>query len=477
MMKRKRMMVAVALAGSFPFFLEAAHRPNIIFMMLDDCSAVEFSCYATDKHPAGQQTPVIDAVAKAGLRFETCWATPLCKPTRALLVSGKYAYQTKQYGNWLTGAEDNFAELHKTIGKTMQENGYKTAISGKWHLPGLPEQPAYGWDEYSMLGGYLNEAGPNLEWDGLWFDWSDCATYFHDKAKIGKNKQRYPSLHWNGCVIENGKLLPSDETTYGPDLNQRFALEFIERNKNNPFYLYYACVLTHRPWMKTPDGKPGMESQVAQVELYVKQLVDKLKETGLYENTIVFLTADNATQGYGKGTASEIGVRVPLIVFGGPVKAKGVTGALVDFADMYPTQLELAGIDPRSVPGLDGKSFRAVLDGTSDKGKEFLFSYNDTFRTVRTEQYMLDGSGGIWLCDPSRNMLDYQPLPNNPETEEIRARLLSLIEKYPPPEQKDFKKPLYKNGKEPKWPSVDSGTQRYVKMGDQWMEQPDRLEP
>ncbi|MDP4624530.1 MAG: sulfatase-like hydrolase/transferase [Akkermansiaceae bacterium] len=454
----------------------AADRPNIIFMMLDDCSAVEFSCYGTEDHPAGQQTPEVDSIAESGLRFETCWATPMCKPTRALLMSGKYAYQTGQYGNWLTGAEADFPKHHKPISKTLKEHGYKTAISGKWHLPGSVGQPEYGWDEYSMLGGYIGKPETDIEWDGPWFEWGSCDTYFHDKAIIGKNQQKYPSLHWNGCVIENGKLLPSDENTYAPDLNQAFALDFIRRNKENPFYLYYPCVIPHMPWMKIPGGEPGMPAQVRQAEIYLKQLVETLKEEGLYDNTIIFFTADNATQGYGKGTTSEIGVRVPLIVFGGPVKAKGVTEAMVDFADMYPTQLEYAGIDPATVPGLDGKSFKPVLDGESKTGKEFLFSYNDAFRTVRTEDYMMDGSGGIWRCDPSRNPIDYKPLPINPESEGLRQKMLKLIESYPQPKQEDFKKNLYKH-KEPKWPSVDFGTTRYIKMGDGWMNQTDRSKP
>lgn len=454
----------------------AADRPNIIFMMLDDCSAVEFSCYGTPEHPAAQKTPDIDTIAASGLRFETCWATPMCMPTRALLVSGKYAYQTGQYGNYLRGAENNFASQHKPISKTLKEHDYITGISGKWHLPGSVGQLEYGWDEYSMLGGYIGQPEEDTIWDGPWFSWDDCTTYFHDKAIIGKNQQKYPSLHWNGAVIENGKLLPSDENTFAPALNQAFALDFIRRHKDKPFYLYYPCVLPHKPWVKVPAGKPGMPAQVLHAESYLYQIVDTLKTEGIYDNTIVFFTADNATQGYGKGTTSEIGVRVPLIVFGGPVKARGTTKAMVDFADMYPTQLEYAGIDPATIPGLDGKSFKAILDGKSTSGKELLFSYNDAFRTVRSEDYMMDGSGGIWRCAPSRNPIDYKPLPINPESEEIREKFLKRIENYPQPKQEDFKKKLYKH-KEPQWPSVDFGTTRYVKMGNNWMKQPDRSEP
>lgn len=459
------------------FVAQAAENPNIIFMMLDDCSAVEFSCYATPEHPAAQSTPAVDRIAAEGLRFETCWATPLCMPTRALLMSGKYAYQTRQYGNHLSGARDDFAALHKPVSKVMQENGYRTGITGKWHLPGYVYEPDYGWDEWSMLGGYIGPNNLNVVWDGPWFEWGSCTEYVHEKAVIRQNKRKYPSLHWNGCVIENGKLLPSDAETYAPDLNQQFALDFIERNRERPFYLYYPCVLPHRPWMKTPEGLPGMESNVRIGITYLEQLVNKLKETGLYDNTIVFFTADNATQGYGKAVTSELGVRVPLIVFGGPIKARGVTKALVDFADMYPTTLALAGIDPATVSGLDGQSFKPVLDGEATAGKPFIFSYNDAFRTVRTRSHMMDGSGGIWKCVPSGNILDYNNITKRPEANQVREELLGLIERYPAPAQDQFKKPLYKRGKPPKWPTTDFATMRYLKIGDQWMDQADRKEP
>ena len=105
--------------------------PNIIFLMIDDCSAVELSCYATEKHPSGNQTPFVDSLAKEGLRFTTCWSTPLCLPTRALLISGKYGCKTGVYGNRLFGPGKNFAKKHTPISKVLKDNGYETAISGK----------------------------------------------------------------------------------------------------------------------------------------------------------------------------------------------------------------------------------------------------------------------------------------------------------------------------------------------------------
>lgn len=452
-------------------------KPNIIFLMIDDCSAVEFSCYATKDHPAGNHTPAIDKLAEEGVQFTTCWASPLCKPTRAMLLSGKYGSSTKVYGNKLSRNDDNFAKEHKPFSKVLKDKGYETAISGKWHLPGNAGQEEYGFDEYSLLGGYFRPFEGDVVWDGLWFSWKKAADTFHDKAIIGKNNQKYPALYWNGCVIENGELLASDEDTFAPDLNQRFALEYISRKRNKPFFLYYPMVLPHDPWLGTPvPGKPkqrtkaGITPLVERVDYYVNELVETLKQQGLYDNTIVFLTADNATLANGKGTCSELGVRVPLIVFGGPVKAKGISDVMVDFSDMYPTILEVAGIDPKEVAGLDGKSFEPVLADKKFRGKEYVFSFLDTERTVRNKNHMMDGSGGIWECSPSGNVLDYKAMSDTKQSDEIRAEFLKMIDKYALPTTNDFSPERLESAKSnTPWPSFNAAMVKAVKEGDNWM--------
>ncbi|WP_297086547.1 sulfatase-like hydrolase/transferase [uncultured Draconibacterium sp.] len=466
------LFVLATIAGA-----QSVQKPNIIFLMIDDCSAVEFSCYATENHPAGNHTPVIDKLAKSGVQFTTCWASPLCKPTRAMLMSGKYGANTKVYGNKLNRTDNDFAKQHKPFSKVLKDNGYDTAISGKWHLPGNAGQNEYGFDEYSLLGGYFTPFEKEVVWDGLWFSWSNAAETFYDTAVIGKNNQKYPALYWNGCVIENGKLLPSDSDTFGPDLNQKFAVEYISRKRENPFFLYYPMVLPHDPWLGTPvQGKPGERTEpgidplITRVEYYVNELVITLKEQGLYENTIVFLTADNATLANGKGTCSELGVRVPLIVFGGPVKARGLSNIMVDFTDMYPTVCEIAGVNVANMNELDGLSFKAVLDDKPFQEKEFVFSFLDLERTVRNKDYMMDGSGGIWKCSENGNILDYKALVETAETKNIRKSFLQIIEKYELPTNDFFSGQRLESAKRNiLWPSHDPATVRAVKNGDNWV--------
>ena len=455
----------------------AGNQPNIILLMIDDCSAVEFSCYATGKHPSGNQTPVIDELAKNGLRFTTCWAAPLCMPARAMLLTGKYGPNTGIFGNRLSQYDPNFAMLHKPLSKVLKQHGYETAISGKWHLPGNAGQDEYGLDEYSLLGGYFRPFEKSIVWEGLWFSWTAASKTFYDKAVIGRNRGRYPALYWNGCVVENGKLLPSDSNTYAPDLCQEFALDFIKRKRDDPFFLYYPMVLPHDPWFGTPDTEkpgsrtePGFSAQIKRVEYYVDELVQTLREEDIYKNTIVILTADNATLANGKGSCSELGVRVPLIVFGGPVKTRGITDVLVDFSDIYPTVMEVAGIDASGMKDLDGVSFAPLLVEDAFEGKEYIFSFLDLERTIRTRDYMMDGSGGIWKCDASGNLLDYVPMEESAETEQIRSELVKIVEQYPLPSEADFGKDRIESARRNYiWPSHHPTTLAAFRNGDEWM--------
>jgi len=455
---------------------QKAEKPNIIFLMIDDCSAVEFSCYATSDHPSGQETPVIDALAEQGMRFTTCWASPLCMPARAMLMSGKYGSKTGVFGNKLSTHNDEFPKQHTPMSRVLKDEGYATAVAGKWHLPGNAGQKEYGLDEYSLLGGYFSPFEGEVVWDGLWFSWAKAAKTFQDKAVIGSKKGQYPALYWNGCVIENGELQPSGADTFAPDFCQDFALDFVQRKRDKPFFLYYPMVLPHDPWFGTPDAssptgrtKPGFSAQITRLEHYVDELVKTLKEADVYDNTIVFFTADNATLGNGKGSCSELGVRVPLIAFGGALKNKGVSDVMVDFTDMYPTVLEMAGVDVSDMDELDGKSFKPILERKPYAGKPFVYSFLDMERTVRTKDYMMDGYGGIWKCAPSGNLLDYRPLAENAKTREIRASFMQLIEPFTLPTVDMFgEKRIEKASNDYVRPSFHPTTLAAHKNGDDW---------
>ncbi len=463
----------------------AASRPNIILVMTDDTSPAEYSCYATDAYPAANKTPFIDQMASEGIRFDSCWATPVCTSTRAMLLTGKFGSRTGVYGLGIRHVSRGFAAKHTPISKHLADAGYATAFSGKWHLPGSPAQPTYGFDTYSALGGYLNTSGPNVQWDGDWFSWDKPAEQIQGSGVIGKRHGWYPSLYWNGCVVEDGQVVPSDADTYGPDLNQAFVLDFIDdQTSDQPFFVYYASVLTHMPWVETPSVDdpsvrvgPGIKPQVALVDKHMRQLVERLKRKGLYENTIIFFCSDNPTQGYGKEAFSEFGARVPLIVCGGPIAARRPSTALVSLADFFPTFVELATGSKQQDETIDGVSMLGVLEGDTDSAREWCFSFCDYARMIRTQSHSLDGRGGVWKTHPSGDMRDYEPLSENAQTAAIRQRLTALMAHLPEPTIPVEKA---RRARWSKWdgpPTIDQNTLRLIRWGNDWMNDPRRLEP
>jgi arylsulfatase A-like enzyme len=383
----------------------------------------------------------------------------------------------------LNKRDPGFASKHTPISRQLKDAGYETAISGKWHLPGHAGEEAWGFDEYSLLGGYFRPFEGEITWDGLWFSWSKASHTFYDTAVIGKNPGLYPALYWHGAVVENGELLPSGPDTFAPDQNQAFALDFLRREREAPFFLYYPMVLPHDPWLGAPDpDNPGARTSagflplITRLEYYLDELISTLKEEGLWDNTVIIFTADNATLGNGKGSCSELGVRVPLIVAGGPVNGRGQSDALVDFTDIYPTLLELAGIDASPTGDRPGLSFLPALIGEDHEGKEFIFSYLDMERTVRNREYMMDGSGGIWECSSDGNLLNYQALEEGAEAKAIREELQHVANAYPLPSPNEFSKErMQKADRRQAEPGHHWTTFRAWEAGEAWKENPRRF--
>ncbi len=333
-------------------------RPNIVLMMADDMGYECLSCNGGLSY----KTPIFDALADKGLRFQHCYSQPVCTPSRVKIMTGQYnarnyvAFGTLKHGE-------------RTFGHLMQEAGYATCIAGKWQLSGaygfkgtLPEEA--GFDEYC-----------------LWQIDSD------DKG----------SRYWNPKLIENGKVVEGAEGKYGPDILSGFVNGFSEKNKDKPFFAYYPMVLTHGPHVPTPDSAEGDKSSkrdptkyfpdmIAYAEKIVASVVDNLERLGLLENTLVIFIADNGTDKKitskfgdrlirgGKGTTPDAGTHVPMIAYWKGVTPTGkVCNSLVDFADFLPTFLEIAGA---SVPGyVDGKSFLYLLRGDLDKTKDWVFCH------------------------------------------------------------------------------------------------------
>jgi arylsulfatase A-like enzyme len=219
-------------------------------------------------------------------------------------------------------------------------------------------------------------------------------------------------------IIRNGKFVETGPNDFGPDILSNDANDFIRRMKrrNQPFFMYYAEHLTHAPHTsmrdpEDPDGetKPGMESNVQCVDRMVGRLTDTLHTLGLWENTVLMVASDNPLPG--KGAASAIGARVPLVVSGGSrwIRWNGPTDCLTDFADIYPTCMELAGVDPASRPDLCGRSWKPLLDGDRSHTRPWIFSYvGGIHRMIRDRDWCIDGLGQLYRCNDSADPFTYQ---------------------------------------------------------------------
>jgi len=380
---------------------------NFVVVMADDLGAKELGCYGNKKH----RTPNLDRLAEAGVRFRTCWATPLCSPTRVEILTGRYGFRTG-WTNFLgrvTTRKDHLDPDEVTFGDVLKGAGYATALAGKWQLGFITRQPRmifeHGFDEHCTWA---------------WRELPKSAKF------PGSPRQRY----WHPAVLVNGKHHPTREDQYGPDVYCDWLIDFMRRHKEERFLAYYPMCLVHKPWDPTPDvtrpgkkTKGGLKANVEYMDVLVGRIVTALEEMGLRKNTVVFFTGDNGTQGSGKGKVTELGVRVPMIVNGpGLVKGGQVRDELIDLSDVLPTLAELAGAALPEGVAIDGRSFAPFLTGGRGPEREWIFSYLAYKRMLRDKRWLLEGDGRFYDCGTSRDGSGYREVTASTEAEVVAAR-------------------------------------------------------
>ncbi|MCX6874646.1 MAG: sulfatase-like hydrolase/transferase [Verrucomicrobia bacterium] len=352
--------LAAVYAGDAP-----AKQPNIIFILADDLGFEALGAYGAKEYKGlGMvRTPNLDALAKGGMRFGNCFATPVCSPARSELMTGKYNFRTGFRD--IAGRNGAVSRLdpkaHPTIAASLKSAGYVTAVAGKWHL-GPPASMA--------------EIPRTAEAD----------TDYPHPRECGFDRQ---------CILGGAHLeLYGDpkSKSYTPALMQDWCLRFLESQKGGrqPFFLYYASPIPHFPVLPTPlnpDAKKGDRSNfpclIEYLDKQVGEIVRKLDELGLRNNTLILFSGDNGTDTVatvmsdgrvikgGKHSMEDRGSHVPLLASWPGVIAPGaVYDGLVDFTDMMPTCLELAGTT--AADGLDGVSFAPQLQGKPGKPQDSL---------------------------------------------------------------------------------------------------------
>ena len=429
-------LLAVLSTASPRLLAADGNRPNIILILGDDLGAKELSCYGSQLH----KTPQLDKMAAEGLRLETFYAMPLCTPTRMCLMTGQYGFHNGYLGMSNkafipeAGSVQQAIGNHYTHADMLKAAGYATAMAGKWQLSGkLPTLiNDAGFDEYRMWA-YNHNLPEGIE---------------HPAHEGGKNSNT--SRYWHPSIVENGKYMPTKPEDFGPDLFNDFVIDFATRKRDQPFFIYYTSVLTHGPRVETPDpehpGKrwpKGLKSNLEYLDHLMGKLLASLKQSGLDERTVVIFVGDNGTAGEGKGSATELGARVPCIIRGAGVKAGIVSPALADLTDIFPTLADLAGVKlSEAKPGhqVDGKSMLPLMRGTTQSHRPWIYSHLDDGRVVRDQRWLLEIPGKnkpakFFDCGSNRDGSNYRDVSqsNDPEVKLARSRFQEILASIPEP--------------------------------------------
>ncbi|MEM1138040.1 MAG: arylsulfatase [Bacteroidota bacterium] len=376
---------------------KANKPPNIVLILTDDQGWGDLSINGN----RNLSTPNIDALAKNGVAFDRFYVSPVCSPTRAEILTGRYAVRSGVYSTSAGGERIDLDEV--TIADYLKENNYNTACYGKWHS-GMqyPYHPnGRGFDDYY---GFCS---------GHW------GNYFS------------PMLERNGEIVKGEGFIIDDFTDK--------AVSFIEENKENPFFLYLPYNTPHSPmqvpdkwWDKFKDKElvdlhrdPAEEDLVftraalalcENIDWNVGKVMETLRAQGLEENTIVIYLSDNGPNSYRwndgmkgrKGSTDEGGVRSPLIMqwkgkFEGGKKINQIASSL----DLLPTLTDFAEMQSQYKKPLDGKSLKPLLlEESPDWQERAIVSHWKGKTSVRNQQYRLDHENHLFdmLADPGQKV-------------------------------------------------------------------------
>ncbi len=399
-------------------------RPNVILIMADDLGAEGLGSYGSTLYT----TPNLDRMAEEGARFENAYATPLCTPTRVMLMTGQYPNRTG-FTNLIS--KEKRARLPKTLktfGTYFKAAGYRTAIAGKWQLGQFDQysnQPReHGFDEYCLWKWqYANKKSSRYYTPGLW-----C----------------------NAASIDGGVR------DFGPRLYVEFILDFMERNRDGPFLVYYPMALVHTPLVSPPEYKDlaysrypkGTEKATAQyghmvtyMDMLVGRILRKVKELGIEENTLIIFTGDNGSPNGirsrlgdlvlpgGKGNKSEAGTRVPFLARWPGKIPPGARSPFISLVDVLPTIAAVADI--RVDGEVDGMDLSHNLFGTEGTDREHvIIPFRDDL-WVRDASFRFHDDGSLFYCPITSDRKRYRAkLSERTAYREDRRRLKRILESF-----------------------------------------------
>ena len=416
-------------------FHNEIRNPNVILIMADDIGYEGLGINGSLSY----NTPNLDALASNGVNFTNAIANPLCTPSRVKIMTGKYNYKNYDYFTHLNSSE-------KTFGNLFKENGYETAIVGKWQLNGLK----------------ISEIDQSIKEDNTRpykFGFDEYCLWQLTKTKD------FGERFANPLIEQNGKFLDRNKDLYGPDIVSDYAIDFIQRNKEKPFFLYYPMLLAHNPFVPTPDSKewsnPNLryktnnlffKDMVEYMDKIVGKIIHELKAQGLEDNTLLIFLGDNGTNRTlvtktvngdvkgAKGNTITHGVHVPMIA-SWPTKIKKpiIYDGVVDLTDFYATFSDILNVSNDS----DGKSLAHIFYGNKKNIRETVTIYYDPrwsinvdrYRNIfsQDKRYKLYKNGEFF--DMENDILEENPLKEKDldvNEKLIKEKLSKEVSKFPP---------------------------------------------
>ena len=428
-----------------------AKKPNIIFILADDLGYGDLSCYGQEHF----QTPHIDQLAKEGVKFTDHYAgSTVCAPSRCCLMTGLHTGHAYIRGNKEVKPEGQWPlpDSAVTVAELLKKAGYKTGIFGKWGL-GYPG----------------SEGDPNRQGFDEFFGYN-CQRLAHNY---------YPYYLWHN---QEKVFLKENEGkkhgVYAPQLIHKKALEFIEENKANPFFLYYATTIPHAElfapekymakyrgkftpeksykgvdegeryknggYGSQPEAHAAFAAMVNLLDDQVGELMAKLKELGLDNDTLIIFSSDNGPhkeggadpdyfdsngpfRGY-KRDLYEGGIRVPMIArWPGKIQPGSVSHHISAFWDFLPTACDVAGTKPPS--NIDGISYLPTLLGKNRQQKQHDYLYWEFHERKHTTQAIRMGKWKAFRPGPNLPIELYDLEKDPGETQNLASQYPEIVNK------------------------------------------------
>jgi len=424
---------------NLPAVTLAQEKPNIVLIMVDDMGYDDLSGHG---NPI-VETPNLDELSDNSVRFMDFNVAPVCAPTRASVLTGRQHYRTGVSG--VHGGRDFMRLEEKLISEVLQDNGYATGTWGKWHT--------------GKTDGYL-------PWD-RGFDEA-----YYSELYVNENNFGYT----RDGRVEHGKWVSEVIADY--------AIDFIDRKKDQPFFAYLSFLAPHEPWEAPAEYvdkymQKGQREAIAnlygmidEMDFHVGRVLQFLDEQDLTDNTMVIFLSDNgpwfSCTRYGsmledewdkrnpsnfkgfKGRVWQNGIKSPLFIRYGNAFTPADVDAFVDMTDLFPTILDFAQlVKPADSPELDGESFLAALKGESFERKGIVFygthdlnhdqeNFNQWTPFTDQDRKTIEFENQFFAVRDSRYKLILNPIQDEPDYPEPIDRYVLFDMQEDPKETKNL---------------------------------------